>query len=67
MRGTEAAMQDPDGNALFCDLCGAPANAVQRVALDRDYERLTTRHVVQYACQSCYERKDRRRLGIERG
>jgi len=58
-------MNQPE--TLHCDLCGAETTAVQRVALDRDYERLATRHAVQYACQSCYERKDRQRLGIERG
>jgi hypothetical protein len=65
MNGDEAAMDDAE--ALRCDLCGVETGAVQRVALDRGYERLATRHTVQYACQSCHERKDRQRLGIERG
>ncbi len=50
-----------------CDLCGDEASSVQRVALDEDYERLVTRHTVQYACQRCYDRKDRQRLGLDRG
>lgn len=65
MSADEAVVEEPA--ALCCDLCGAESRAVQRVALDRDYERLTTRHAVQYACQPCYEKKDRQRLGIERG
>jgi hypothetical protein len=40
---------------------------VHRVALDGEYERLRTPHQVQYACTACSERKENRRLGIERG
>ena len=64
MSGTDAARDEDE--PLRCDLCGAETASVQRVALDQDYERLSTRHAVQYACQRCYDRKDRRRLGIER-
>lgn len=62
---TSDRAKQPD--RLRCDLCGQEVDAVQRVALDDDYERLATRHQVQYACQACYERKDRQRLGIDRG
>jgi hypothetical protein len=65
MTGEDAALVVPEAGR--CDLCGVETSAVQRVALDRGYERLATRHAVQYACQSCHERKDRQRLGIERG
>lgn len=56
-----------EGKPLHCDLCGEEVASVRRVALDEDYERLATRHTVQYACERCHERKDRRRLGIDRG
>ena len=49
-----------------CDLCGDVVATVRRVALHGDYERLRTPHAVQYACPSCFEKKDRQRLGLER-
>lgn len=48
---------------LRCDFCGEPSQSVRRVALDRDYERLQTRHKPLYACPSCSERKEQERLG----
>ncbi|MCA9513028.1 MAG: hypothetical protein R3E88_16275 [Myxococcota bacterium] len=54
------------GELLRCDFCGEPVASVRRVALDRDYDRLRTRHEVRYACDPCSERKERERLGMER-
>ena len=66
-RTLEATPTKPEGEQfLRCDFCGEPASSVRRVALDRDYDRLRTRHKVLYACEPCSERKDRERLGLER-
>ena len=48
---------------LRCDFCGEVVPRVRRIALDGDYERLQTRHVVRYACESCSESKERSRRG----
>ena len=58
---------DSDPEPLRCDFCGDVVTRVRRVALDGDYERLQTRHAVRYACESCSEDKERRRLGLARG
>jgi hypothetical protein len=50
-----------------CDFCGDEAVAVRRVALDADYERLRTPHQERYSCEACFHRKERQRLGLERG
>jgi hypothetical protein len=52
---------------LRCDFCGDPVMRVRRVALDGEYERLRTRHLTRYACESCSEQKERARIGLERG
>ena len=52
---------------IVCDFCGQQVATVRRVALDREYERLRTPHREQYACDECSEKKERRRLGLERG
>jgi len=57
----ESAVEAPEDASLRCDFCGAPAESVRRVALDGNYERLRTRHVPQYACPTCSERKERER------
>ena len=44
-----------------CDFCGEVVPSVRRVALDGDYERLRTRHQVQYSCADCFEKKERQR------
>jgi len=54
------------GDFLRCDFCGEAVASVRRVALDRDYDRLRTRHKVLYACDPCSERKERERMGMER-
>jgi hypothetical protein len=51
---------------LVCDFCGETVRRVRRVALDGDYDRLQKPHVVQYACHTCSEAKERRRLGVDR-
>ena len=52
---------------FVCDFCGQTVHRVRRIAIDRDYERLQTPHRVQYACETCSDRKERHRLGIDRG
>ena len=59
MPGTNPVQAD-----LACDFCHARVSSVRRVALDGDYERLTTPPAVQYACPDCFEYKDRVRLGL---
>ena len=60
----EPPRDQKDGNSGFrCDFCGLEVASVKRVALDGDYERLLTRHVVRYACESCSDEKERKRLG----
>ncbi len=48
---------------LRCDFCGEEAATVRRIALDGEYERLRTPHVVRYACAPCSDRKERERTG----
>jgi len=52
--------------AMECDFCHQTVPSVRRVAIDGDYERLRTPHPVMYSCPDCFEKKDRRRLGLER-
>lgn len=40
-------------------------DTVARVAIDKDYDRLTVRHEKRYACRACSEKKEKERL--ERG
>lgn len=49
-----------------CDLCGRVVVSVRRVALDREYDRLQLSHKELYACEPCFESKERRRLGLDR-
>ena len=58
----EGSEENPEG--IGCDFCEAVVPSVRRVALDGDYERLRTPHAVQYACESCFEQKDRDRVGL---
>jgi hypothetical protein len=56
--------ETPDADApegMTCDFCGAQVPHVRRVALDEDYERLQTRHAVQYACPDCSAAKEAER------
>jgi len=50
-----------------CDFCGETVPRVRRVALDRGYDRLQRPHPVKYACSSCSDAKEQRRLGLARG
>ncbi|MFP6641427.1 MAG: hypothetical protein VCC04_14365 [Myxococcota bacterium] len=61
----ELKREEPDG--IECDFCHDRVASVRRVALDGEYERLRTPHAVQYACEGCFERKDRDRLAGESG
>ncbi len=58
-KNSDRSEENPEG--IGCDFCGAVVPSVRRVALDGDYERLRTPHAVQYACEGCFERKDRER------
>ncbi len=56
----------PDAEApegMTCDFCGESVPHVRRIALDDGYERLQTRHAVQYACPDCSEAKEAERRG----
>ncbi len=53
--------------ALQCDFCGDRVMHVRRIVLDGEYERLQTRHVARYACESCSDEKERQRLGMSAG
>jgi hypothetical protein len=46
---------------LRCDFCGQETETVVRVALDRDYDRLSVRHEKMYACPECSKKKERER------
>lgn len=46
---------------LRCDFCGKETDFVIRVALDRDYDRLSVRHHQMYACLPCSEKKEKER------
>lgn len=59
--------QDSQDQVLRCDLCGDEAQSVRRIALDGEYDRLRKPHEVMYACASCSEKKERQRLGLDRG
>ncbi len=51
----------------LCDLCGDTVGTVRRVALDHEYDRLQKAHKELYSCSSCFEEKEKRRLGLDRG
>ena len=59
--GAESTSSD-DVAVIRCDFCGQVVERVRRIALDRGYERLQTPHLVQYACSTCSEAKERKRL-----
>ncbi|OGQ03480.1 MAG: hypothetical protein A2W38_05705 [Deltaproteobacteria bacterium RBG_19FT_COMBO_58_16] len=46
---------------LNCDFCGRETDSVIRVALDKDYDRLSVRHEKRYACPECSEKKEKER------
>ncbi|MBI1912792.1 MAG: hypothetical protein HYS21_12425 [Deltaproteobacteria bacterium] len=48
---------------LRCDFCGKETEKVVRVALDKDYDRLTVRHEKRYACAACSDKKEQERTG----
>lgn len=47
---------------LRCDFCGVESDRVARVALDKDYDRLTVRHEKRYACPECSKKKEKERI-----
>ena len=58
---------DRDLEQFACDFCGRTVAHVRRIALDRDYDRLQTPHLVRYACDTCSEAKERSRLQRDGG
>jgi len=62
---TDAATEADADEGVACDYCGEVVSSVRRVALDGDYERLRTRHQVQYSCTPCFEKKERERARRE--
>jgi len=46
---------------LKCDFCGKTTENVTRVAVDKDYDRLTVKHEKRYACPECSEKKEKER------
>lgn len=50
---------------MKCDFCGVESDTVKRVAVDRDYDRLTVRHEKRYACPACSEKKEKERAARE--
>ncbi|MEK7880992.1 MAG: hypothetical protein AAB210_03755 [Deltaproteobacteria bacterium] len=46
---------------LRCDFCGRESEKVARVALDKDYDRITEKHRKMYACPECSRKKDEER------
>ncbi|MDP6981361.1 MAG: hypothetical protein QF570_22610 [Myxococcota bacterium] len=63
----EVEAQAEGDEALRCDICGDEAQSVRRIALDGEYDRLRKPHQVMYACAPCSEKKERQRLGLDRG
>ncbi|MEE9615020.1 MAG: DUF3343 domain-containing protein [Thermodesulfobacteriota bacterium] len=59
--GVEAVYKKEEGGMLRCDFCGRETDSVVRVALDKDYDRLTVRHQKRYACPDCSKKKDEER------
>lgn len=47
---------------FLCDFCGNHASTVHRIALDDGYDRISTKHKVQYACPDCSSTKEKFRL-----
>jgi hypothetical protein len=64
---SDSASPEPGDAGVTCDFCKQIVPSVRRVALDGEYERLRTPHQVMYSCSACFDKKERRRLGLERG
>ena len=59
---------DPiDNKVIKCDFCGVESEAVRRVAVAADYDRLSVKHDTQYACPECSAKKDSERREQENG
>ena len=46
---------------MKCDLCGKEVDTVRRVAIDENYDRLTVKHEIKYACEACSVKKEQER------
>ena len=67
MSGPNSSETDAEDHVIRCDFCGEEAPSVRRIALDGEYDRLRKAHEVRYACTPCSVKKERQRLGLERG
>ncbi len=43
---------------LKCDFCGKASDTVTRVAVDKDYDRLSLKHEIKYSCPECFKKKE---------
>ncbi len=64
MGSQDRAQHAPEAPGRVCDFCGDRVLAVRRVALDREYDRLQKAHRELYSCSSCFEKKEKQRLGL---
>jgi len=46
---------------LKCNLCGMEYDTVSRIAIDADYDRLSVRYEIKYACPECFKKKEEQR------
>ena len=54
-------------NKMTCDFCGEESERLERVALDKGYDRLTLKHQKKYACSKCSEKKEIERTTNKKG
>jgi hypothetical protein len=64
--GAPQGGSDASDPGRVCDFCGDRVQSVPRVALDAEYDRLQKAHREQYSCASCFEAKEKQRLGLAR-
>ena len=50
---------------LKCSFCGKETDTVVRVALAKDYDRLTVKHDVKYACPECSKKKEEEKKQVK--
>jgi len=51
---------------MKCDFCGKESETVRRVAVDKDYDRLSVKHEIKYACEECSKKKDEERTARQK-
>jgi len=63
-KADQSLREDIEDLGRVCDFCGDRVSSVRRVALDAEYDRLQKAHREQYSCSSCFEAKEKQRLGL---